>query len=218
MEQAGCGHRGDVARVDPRQRLVERPDRGQLPGAQPVQVHEQVGHEVAAAQVQQRGAGLLARGVEALFDAGQAVDEARAVAQLGADAALEHHARDPVRPHRRGEAFAGAFGVGVRVGQRPVVRVHPEDRVDPACRLGHVVGVALVADGQIDEVGQVGVEVTGVALAEGTGAGATVTGSSRRGRTPAWHSIRTTCDPTCPVGVVTAIGTGSWGVPAIIRV
>ena len=110
------GHGGDVARVDPRHRLVQRPDRGQAPGAQAVEVQEQVRHEVAAAQVQERGAGLVARGVEPLLDAGEAVDEARAVAQLGADAALEHHAGDPVLPHRRGEAVAGAFGVGDRHG------------------------------------------------------------------------------------------------------
>jgi len=97
--------------------------------------------------MQQRGTGLLARGVEPLLDPGQAVDETRAAALLGADTALEHHAGDPVPPHRGGQAFPGAFGVGVGVGQRPVVRVYPVDRRDTAGRFGHVVGVALVTAG-----------------------------------------------------------------------
>jgi hypothetical protein len=62
--------------------------------------------------------GLVPRGVEPLLDAGQAVNEAGSVAQLGSHAALEHHARSPVLPDRRGEALPGPLGVGVRVGQR----------------------------------------------------------------------------------------------------
>jgi hypothetical protein len=92
------------------------------------------------------------RCVETLLDAGQAVDEARAVAHLGADTALEHHARNPVLPHRRGQALRGTSGVGVRVGQREIGRMHPEDRLGAASRIGHIVGVALVADGQLDVI------------------------------------------------------------------
>ena len=122
--------------------------------------------------MQQRGPGLLPRGVESLLDAGQAVDEAGALAQLGADAALEHDAGDPVLPHRRGKALSGALGVGVRVGQRPVVRVHPVDRVDITGRVSDVGRVALVADGQVDPVAQLGLEVVGVAQQQaGTYAG-----------------------------------------------
>ncbi len=113
--------------------------------------------------MQQRGTGLVTRGVETLLDPGQAVDEARAAALLRADTALEHHASDPVLPHRGGQAFPGAFGVGVGVGQRPVVRVHPQDRRDTAGRLGHVAGVALVTDGQLDLITHLGVEPVGVA-------------------------------------------------------
>jgi len=102
-----------------------------------------------AAHLQQRGTGLLTGGVERLLDPGQAVDEARAVALLGADTAQEHHPRDPVLPHRGGQPLPGALGVGTGVGQRPVVRVHPEDRLDAAGRLGHVLGIALVADSQL---------------------------------------------------------------------
>ena len=61
-------------------------------------------------RMQQRGAGLLARGAKTLLDPGQAVDEAQAVARLGADTALEHHARDPVLPHRRDQALPDTFG------------------------------------------------------------------------------------------------------------
>jgi Bacteriocin-protection, YdeI or OmpD-Associated len=44
----------------PRHRILQRPDGGQPPGAQPVEVHEQIRHEVATAQMQQRVAGLVA--------------------------------------------------------------------------------------------------------------------------------------------------------------
>jgi hypothetical protein len=102
------------------------------------------------------------RCAETLLDAGQAVDEASAVAHLGADTALEHHARDPVLPHRRGQALPGTSGVGVRVGHREVVRMHPEDRLDAAGRRGQIVGVALVADGQLDVITHLGVETVRV--------------------------------------------------------
>ena len=130
-EQAQRGHGRDVARVDSRHRVVQQPGGGQPPGPQPVQIGEQVRHEVAAAQMQQRGTGLLTRGVEPLLDPGQAVDEARAVALLGADTAQEHHPRDPVLPHRRCQPLPGAFGVGIGVRQRPVVRGGDSDRQLP---------------------------------------------------------------------------------------
>jgi hypothetical protein len=83
-------------------------------------------------------------------------------------------AGDPVLSHRGGEAFSRALGVRVGVGQRPVVRVDPEHRVGAAGRLGHVRGVAQVADGQLDPVAHLGVEAGGVAQQQaGTRAGLT---------------------------------------------
>jgi hypothetical protein len=55
------------------------------------------------------------------------------------------------------------FGVGIRVGQREVVRMHPEDRLDAAGRPGHVAGVALVANGRLDVITHLGVETVWVA-------------------------------------------------------
>ncbi len=85
------------------------------------------------------------------------------MAQLGADAAQEHDARDPVLAHRGGQALPGALRVGVGVGQRPIVRVHPEDRLDAPGRLGDIGGVALVADGQLGPIAHLGIETVRVA-------------------------------------------------------
>ncbi len=49
------------------------------------------------------------------------------------------------------------------VGEGPIVRVHPENRLDAPGRLGDVGGVALVADGQLGPIAHLGIETVRVA-------------------------------------------------------
>jgi hypothetical protein len=73
---------GDVNRVDLRNRFPQWPNDGQPAVPQPVEVEEQIRHEVPAAQMEQCAAGVLAGCVQTRLDPGEAVNEARAVSQL----------------------------------------------------------------------------------------------------------------------------------------
>jgi hypothetical protein len=145
VKQPGCGDVADVTRVDPRLRVVDGGRYADQAVTQGVEI--EVGVEVTAAQVKDRGSG----GVEDFLGAGQAGDLPDAGALLRADAADEYGAGNAVLGYGAGRGGAELGVPGHRVGVGVChERREPEQGVSAASRPDNGVGVGQVRP---DDVG-----------------------------------------------------------------
>jgi hypothetical protein len=160
-QEAGGGDVADVAGVDPGQRQVDGPRHAKHPLLQHARVHEQVGEEHPAAQMQHRRTGR----IQGDLGRGEPVDLARSRTPFGPDAALEHGPPDPVLlDGPRGDRAHGGMRRDRIFGIRR--RRHPEQRVSPLGGGEHGIEIALVGLCAVDERTRLGVQSGRVAQQE----------------------------------------------------